>query len=70
MFNRDGQIQDVLVCQPAFLALHGITNRHVITLKKSLAYVETRGKHSNRPKKLKGETVSKVHQHIQSLSTL
>ena len=56
--NRDGQIQDVQVCQPALLALHGITNRHLITLTKSLTktekvLVERRGKHNNRLKKLK-----------------
>ena len=51
--NRDGQIQDIQVCQLALLALHGITDRHLITLTKSMTktdkiLMETRGKHNNR----------------------
>ena len=67
--NRDGQIQDVQVCQPALLALHGITNRHLITLTKSLIKTEkvlvgTRIKHNNRLKIIKGETFSIINELI------
>ena len=54
--NKHGQIQNVQVCQPALLTLHGIINRYLITLIKSLTktekvLMETRGKHNNKLKK-------------------
>ncbi|KAJ4440635.1 hypothetical protein ANN_08782 [Periplaneta americana] len=70
--NKDGKNTDVPVCYKAFIALRGITGRRLVTLKTSLAttgkaHTETRVKHGNRPHQLKGEILSKICQHIQSL---
>lgn len=70
--NKDGQNTDVPVCYKAFIALRGITGRRLVTLKTSLAttgkaHTETRVKHGNRAHQMKGEILSKICQHIQSL---
>ncbi|CAH1115688.1 unnamed protein product [Psylliodes chrysocephalus] len=54
----DGNVAEVPVCCKAFLSLHGITKKKVEVLQKSLkmtrkAPTAMRGKHFNRPQKLK-----------------
>ncbi|KAJ4451790.1 hypothetical protein ANN_03262 [Periplaneta americana] len=68
--NKDGQNTDVPVYKA--IALHGVTGRRLVTLKTSLAttgkaHTETRVKHGNRAHQMKGEILSKICQHIQSL---
>jgi hypothetical protein len=68
----DGKINEVTVCQKAFISLHGITNQTINTIKKSLnttgkAPVDNRGKHKNRKHAKSQETTDKVHEHLSSL---
>ncbi|KAK9754650.1 hypothetical protein QE152_g1169 [Popillia japonica] len=60
-----------IVCQIAFISLHGITNRRIITLK---GYLQRQGgscrdkreTHQNRPHKLNQERLESIHNHIKS----
>lgn len=66
------EMSEIRVCHKAFMSLHGVTNRTLQTLKKSLATtgtapVDMRGKHSTRPHKISAETEEKVLAHIGSL---
>lgn len=69
---RDDDMIEVQVCHKAFLALHGITNQNVQTIKKALvltgqAPIDGRGRHNNRVHRLTDETLTKIHEHITSL---
>lgn len=69
---RNGKLEEIRVCNKAFKSLHGVTNRTLQTLKKSLsttgvAPVDMRGRHKNRPHKTSAETEEKVVTHIGSL---
>lgn len=51
--QEDGIPKDIEVCQKAFLALHGIMNRRIMTLQKYLktpehSFHDMRGQHNNR----------------------
>lgn len=66
-----GQFKVVQICQLAFINLHGITNRRVITLKKHLksggsSCRDKRGTHLNRPHKLTKDRLESIHKHINS----
>ncbi|XP_044760901.1 uncharacterized protein LOC123318356 [Coccinella septempunctata] len=68
----EGKLQDVHVCYKAFLAIHGISNRRVQTLKRKLTFSgvvgdDKRGKHDNRPHKLSVETKTEVFDYIKAL---
>lgn len=69
---KEGEsVKELQVCQSAFINLHGITNRRVITLKKYISIDgysghDQRGMHKNRPHKIKQETYERIKQHIQS----
>lgn len=68
--NNDQTI-DVPICFKAFMAIHGITQQRLKTLKKSLqetgnAPLDMRGKHSNRPRKLTEDVKNKAMEHIRS----
>lgn len=63
---------DMPVCQKAFQSLHGITGRRIQTLQSQLInegkiQKDRRGKHANRPHRLKDSVLEHVHGHIQSL---
>lgn len=63
---------DVPVCQKAFQSLHGITSRRIQTLQSQLIndgkiQRDRRGKHDNRPHRLKDSVLEHIHGHIQSL---
>lgn len=65
------QTKDVPVCFKAFMAMHGISQQRLKTLKKSLqetgnAPLDMRGKHNNRPRKLTEDVKNKVMEHIRS----
>ncbi|KAK9679770.1 hypothetical protein QE152_g39724 [Popillia japonica] len=66
-----GQFKEVQICQLAFINLHGITNRRVVTLKKHLKSGgsfcrDKRGTHLNRPHKLTKDRLESIHKHINS----
>lgn len=68
---EDGRIGDFVVCQKAFLSLHGITKKRLQTIQRSLKFsglapTDGRGKHGNRPHKLSTGTHDKVIEHIKS----
>lgn len=68
----DSELQDVVVCQKAFLAIHGITSGRLQHLRQNLvltgdAPIDKRGKHQNRPKKISDMTTNTVCQFIGSL---
>lgn len=68
----DSVVSDIPVCHTAFLSLHGITNRRLITLKKALAttgqaHIENRGRKKGQSNNISDETMKKVHEQIQSL---
>ena len=65
------QFKEIQVCQLAFISLHGITNRRIITLKGYLqrqggSCHDKRGTHQNRPHKLSQERLESIHNHIKS----
>lgn len=67
----DGETREVPVCFKAFLSLHGITKKKLEILQKSLkmtgkAPTDKRGRHLNRPLKLKPESQDLVVNHIRS----
>ena len=69
---RDGSLNEIPICQKAFVAIHGITNQRICTLRKSLSCtghspIDQRGKHKNRRHAMPPETIEKVHAHIKSL---
>lgn len=69
---KDETLVEIPVCYKAFVSLHGITPRRVQTLQTMLTNngritKDARGSHSNRPHKLKDDTLCKVHEHIKSL---
>lgn len=64
--------KDVPVCQNAFRSLHGITGRRIQTLQSQLINEgkikkDGRGKHVNRPHRLKDSVLEHIHEHIKSL---
>ncbi|GLV37485.1 hypothetical protein CBL_10549 [Carabus blaptoides fortunei] len=64
-------LEEVEVCQKAFIVLHGIINRRIITIKnylkrKGYSGNDQRRKHRNRPHKMKQETYENIRRHIQS----
>ncbi|GBP67506.1 RNA-directed DNA polymerase from mobile element jockey [Eumeta japonica] len=64
--------KDVPVCQNAFRSLHGITGRRIQTLQSQLInegkiQKDRRGKHDNRPRRLKDSVLEHIHGHIKSL---
>ncbi|KAF5285274.1 hypothetical protein FQR65_LT13288 [Abscondita terminalis] len=68
--ENDG-FHELSVCQQAFISLHGITNRRLITIKSGLrregsSIDDMRGRHQNRPHKLSPEMVKLVEEHIRS----
>lgn len=70
VFKNDN-LEEVYVCQKAFLSLHGISKKRLENIQKSLkksgaAPTDMRGKHENRPKKLSSETKECVVTHISS----
>lgn len=70
--NGSDTLQDITVCHKGFIALHGITNRRVQSIKKHLTEfgnfkIDSRGKHKNRPNQLSEETRLKVLDFIKSL---
>ncbi|KAJ8912399.1 hypothetical protein NQ315_013465 [Exocentrus adspersus] len=68
--ENDG-FYEMSVCQQAFISLHGITNRRLITIKSGLkrqgsSVDDMRGRHQNRPHKMSPELVQLVEEHIRS----
>lgn len=61
------------VCQKAFAAIHTISLRRVALIAKksalNMSLEEQRGKHANRPNKIKDEVVQRVHNHILKFPT-
>lgn len=69
---KDEKLLETPICYKAFLSVHGITARRVQTLQSMLMKngeisKDARGGHSNRPHKLKDDTVHNIHKHIKSL---
>ncbi|KAJ4438568.1 hypothetical protein ANN_14515 [Periplaneta americana] len=61
-----GRIDDFVVCQKAFLSLHGITKKRLQTIQRSLKFsglapTDGRREYGNRPHKLSTEVQKKVH---------
>ncbi|KAJ4430693.1 hypothetical protein ANN_19284 [Periplaneta americana] len=68
---EDGRIGDFVVCQKAFLSVHGTTKKRLQTIQRSLKFsglAPTDGwrKYGNRPHKLSTGTHDKVIEHIKS----
>lgn len=71
LLDENGAFKEIEVCQKAFISLHGITNRRLITLKRYLkesgsSCHDRRGTHQNRPHKINDHTVRQIHDHIKS----
>lgn len=71
VLQADGSFREISVCQTAFINLHGITNRRLITLKRYLKECgkschDRRGTHQNRPHQISEETLEIVRGHIRS----
>lgn len=69
---RNSKMEEIQVCQKAFISMFGITNQTIITLKKALVTtgqppVDMRGKHFNRPHAKTEETKNYVNKHLSSL---
>lgn len=69
--NRDNEVVEIRVCGKAFMSLHGITKRRLMTIQKALKLTGTsptdkRGIHENRPWKLNAEKSSAIYDHINS----
>lgn len=69
---RNEKAIEIPVCYKAFLSLHGVTNRRIQSIKKSLLNIGTfkpdqRGKHTNRPSKISLETTNCVISFLKSL---
>lgn len=69
---RNNTLEEIQICQKAFISIFGITNQRIITAKKSLVTtgqspIDNRGKHRNRPHAKTEETKNNVHDHLSSL---
>lgn len=69
--KTNNSVSEIPVCQKAFISLHGITNRRLITIKGYLksdghSKQDQRGKHKNRPHKIETTTYELIGQHIKS----
>lgn len=65
-------VKEMQICYTALLNIHGVTNRRLQTIKEKLKTTgkvgtDRRGKHTNRPHKLKMDDEGAIHEHIQSL---
>lgn len=70
-FTENASVKEIRVCQNAFLSLHGIRKKKLEVLQVSLkktgsAPTDKRGRHKNRPLKLKPKTEEAIQEHIKS----
>ncbi|XP_066449658.1 uncharacterized protein [Eleutherodactylus coqui] len=70
--DENHTVTEVPVCHKAFIAFHGITNRRVQTIKKSLVTTgvgptDKRGKHKNRPHRIPISDIKDARGHLEGL---
>ncbi|XP_069687825.1 uncharacterized protein [Periplaneta americana] len=68
--KREDIVHEISICRKAFMAVHGITRRRLMTLQKCMksgvSPRDGRGQHGNRPWKIKEEVGKAIYDHINS----